>query len=973
LIAGLIARHRVVMVVATAGSGKTTAVVEAVPNTGSRVAWLTLDETDGAPGRLLTYLEAAIGQVDPAVRGTVAEALAAGLSHTEAAGLLAEALEEAGEVVLVLDELERVAAAEAGRSVISSFVRYAPSNLRVVLVGRQEPRLDLGSDVAGAVVEEDLAFTTAEAARVLAELGRTDIDAHRAVEVTSGWVTGVLFEAWTATDHVVGSGGERDPLSGYLSLQIMDRLSEAERDFLIRTSVLGTVTAARAEALGQKGAGAHLASLRNAHIPVNWDAKGRAMRCHTRFREYLLAALERLGREEVGALRRATARVLASEGLHEEAVEQFLMATAPEEAQASAEIALEQVIERLDFNVAERWLNAMVDQGPSGAGALTAAELMVAVGREQYRRGARIADQLALMGERDSLAQASARAAATMVWCYFHVGRLEDAQAVAALGPKSTDLAAAHYLLSLADERPLDAPPPAMTGSPLDALIMRVHSVRGHLALLEDAPVSRWAQAVMAPWRISALRATGQTERAFELYSAARSDGAPQGGLQAIVAVEILIDLGRRDDALDALRSGRELVERTGSRIFEMQTRIVEAKLKLQLDHDPGCARGILEGLATEEAYAKYCYVREAADTWYGLALLRQGEDGAACACLAAAVTSMVRSDRIMDLPRAAIYLAEAHWRCGNEDAADAAATLALEASTRQGSRHLLLQALTDFPAVLSRCIDTEPHAGSGWHDIGRALRAQGAVVSASIGTVVELQEFGTVAVLVDGETVHPGLAKSVGLLAYLACHEGRATREELLDAFFDGRTDASARAYLRQATHRLRQALGEELGPDVVNGWVKLADHVRVATESNRYEALLAEAARLQGDERLAATLRALEVPDRGPYLPGVASSRWIEERREMLAHLTVTAESEAAELALATGRYELAERLADRILGRDPFREGAWRVRMRLANALGDDDDVIASFRRCREALAEVGATPSHSTRVLLEQLRR
>src|SRR3546814_2364684 len=52
--------------------------------------------------------------------------------------------------------------------------------------------------------------------------------------------------------------------------------------------------------------------------------------------------------------------------------------------------------------------------------------------------------------------------------------------------------------------------------------------------------------------------------------------------------------------------------------------------------------------------------------------------------------------------------LAEAEWRAGHEDEADRAAGLAIEVADRQGSRHVLLQILTEFPAVASRRIDAE-------------------------------------------------------------------------------------------------------------------------------------------------------------------------------------------------------------------------------------------------------------------------
>ena len=44
-----------------------------------------------------------------------------------------------------------------------------------------------------------------------------------------------------------------------------------------------------------------------------------------------------------------------------------------------------------------------------------------------------------------------------------------------------------------------------------------------------------------------------------------------------------------------------------------------------------------------------------------------------------------------------------------------------------------------------------------------------------------------------------------------------------------------------------------------------------------------------------------------------------------------------------------------------------------MRLAGAVGDEDRVIGAFRRCERALGELGASPSGTTRHLLDALRR
>jgi DNA-binding SARP family transcriptional activator len=285
----------------------------------------------------------------------------------------------------------------------------------------------------------------------------------------------------------------------------------------------------------------------------------------------------------------------------------------------------------------------------------------------------------------------------------------------------------------------------------------------------------------------------------------------------------------------------------------------------------------------------------------------------------------------------------------------------------------VLLQALADFPVVLSRRIDAEAGADSPWHDVGRALIAQGTALQAPVRAAVELVEFGRCAILVDGKEERPRIAKAYELLAFLVTRAGtEAGRGELLDALFDGRVDESTRSYLRQAARWLRHTLPDEGALVVEGGRMRLGDDVLATSESTRFESALAVAARLQGDERLTATVEALAVFDRGEYLPGIRS-HWVDERRQRLNELATDARYEAAELAFAAGILDQADRLAAHVLTADPFREAAWRLTMRIASALGDDDGVIRAYQRCERALARLGTEPAPSTRELLGRLRR
>jgi DNA-binding SARP family transcriptional activator len=241
------------------------------------------------------------------------------------------------------------------------------------------------------------------------------------------------------------------------------------------------------------------------------------------------------------------------------------------------------------------------------------------------------------------------------------------------------------------------------------------------------------------------------------------------------------------------------------------------------------------------------------------------------------------------------------------------------------------------------------------------------------VGASVHLVEFGRVRILVNGEEARPRIKKSYELLAFLAHRRGHEpAKTELLEALFEGRTDESTASYLRQAALQLRKAVPDVLETELTRGRVRLGTRTRVTTESERFEGLLQQAAGHRGEERLRVLLEALEITDRGEYLPAVFSP-WVEECRRRLTSEAQDARLEAAEVAFTVGRYRQADRLVHEVLQSDPFREAAWRLQMRIAAAHGDQDKVIAAYRDCERALGEIGARPAESTSRLLTDLRR
>jgi hypothetical protein len=238
-----------------------------------------------------------------------------------------------------------------------------------------------------------------------------------------------------------------------------------------------------------------------------------------------------------------------------------------------------------------------------------------------------------------------------------------------------------------------------------------------------------------------------------------------------------MIDLGRADEARSALARGRQQIRTSGSLVFLWLSWLIEAKLELRMHQNIAAAVAILDRAEVAGA-RRYAFLAELLDTWRGFAFLLADHPREARTCLGRAVASMEKADRILELPAAATYLAEAQWRLDSAVEADEAADRALRAAAKQGSNHQLMLALSDFPAVVSRRLDAEADSDSPWHRLGRALMDAGVPVDMTSELTIRVREFGELSMTVDGLPAKPRIAKSVALLAYLASTpEPEATR----------------------------------------------------------------------------------------------------------------------------------------------------------------------------------------------------
>jgi ATP/maltotriose-dependent transcriptional regulator MalT/DNA-binding SARP family transcriptional activator len=966
LIHSRLAAVDVLWITATAGAGKTTAVVHALGDVLRPVAWMRLDRGEVMPGRFLVYLEQALLRALPGHEPVVASALERGLSHPETAALLAQSM--AGpKAVFVLDEVERLETAPAVREALSSFLTYAAPYTQTVLISRREVELGLARAEAsgriGRLGERDLAFSVEEAREALARLPLAGMSAQAAVEATGGWVTGVLFESWRSAEHVHGSGGEADPLSSYLSSEIMASLAPELRDFLITTAVLDVVTPEAARHIGAVGAGETMSQLRDAHLPVVFEAP-QVMRCHPQFREYLLDRWRELGPSVQADIHFRHGQFLAGQRRWEDAVGEFLAAGDIAQAEDTAEQVIISVARCLDLDLVARWLGAFRAWRVESSPVLSAAELLLALDREQYGRAARAADRLA--ASRDQASFPDARLLGAMAWCYFVNGRIDDACRVLDDAPDDAHTRAIRFCIGVEliddDTHYRDRPPD--THTELDGLLARVDLAHGRFTDLLTREGSTQEAVRLA--QVGALTGLGRLEEAWSRMPAATS-----GWTGTRTRAELLAASERPEEAWSELITGRDRLSRSESPLYRIFALLTEVMLTLRFRRDTAQARAALRAVHQEPTATRRIRVLEQLALWQGLIALVEDNTDEALVQLREAVTLMQSWDRRLLLPTAAVYLAEAEWRAGNDELSDRAADLALEAAKTTGSVHPLCRALADFPAVLSRRLDLEPDPDGPWHDLGRTLvvDAESPEFAGPRSSLV-VDELDRAAILVGGRRHEPRLIKTIELLSYLALEGPDVNRADLIAALFDSKNDKSANAYLRMAVNGIREMTGDQ-------GCVHIdACHIRWNAQPlsstfvearTRYRRMR----RVAGRDRLELALETLRRVEGREVLPG-ARSPWITGHRERWATLIMDIRHTAAEAAFEAASYGEAHRLVKQVLAEDPYRERGWRLAMKIASAVGDTDGVIAAYRGCTAALRELPTDPSPATRALFDRLR-
>jgi LuxR family maltose regulon positive regulatory protein len=253
---GLRLGHKLTLIAAPAGFGKTTLATEWLYSKGETisphsVAWLSLDEGDNDPTRFFTYLIAALRQLDASV-GQATQSLLGSpqMPPTEslATGLVNDIAAISEHFVLVLDDYQLIHNPLI-HDALAFLLDHQPPHMHLLIATRTDPPLSLPRlRVRGQMTEvraDDLRFTEEEAATFFNRALGLYTEKIAALEArTEGWIAGLQLAALSmrgrgdVESFIEAFSGSNRHVIDYLAEEVLALQPETIRAFLCQTSIL---------------------------------------------------------------------------------------------------------------------------------------------------------------------------------------------------------------------------------------------------------------------------------------------------------------------------------------------------------------------------------------------------------------------------------------------------------------------------------------------------------------------------------------------------------------------------------------------------------------------------------------------------------------------------------------------------------------------------------------------------------------
>ena len=371
--------RKLILISAPAGFGKTTLLSDWLGQREGPVAWLSLDEGDNDPAQFWAYLIAALQTIHKGIGEAALEALVSPQPpHIEAllTGLINEIAGIPDLSALVLDDFHVITDQQVNDEVIF-FLDSMPPQMHLILSTRTDPPWPLARFRARREMTElradDLRFTAKEAAAFLNKVMSLDLspdDVAVLEDRTEGWIAGLQMAALSMRGREDVSGfirafsGSHRFILDYLVEEVLDQQSPAIREFLLRTCILGRMTAPLCDVVtGGTDSQTMLAQLEQANLfLVPLDDERRWYRYHRLFSELLRNQLALIHPDQMPVLHQRASEWFEEKGFTEETIAHAFAARDYERVARLVEKYAQDMLHQSKYNILSLWIEALPDE-----------------------------------------------------------------------------------------------------------------------------------------------------------------------------------------------------------------------------------------------------------------------------------------------------------------------------------------------------------------------------------------------------------------------------------------------------------------------------------------------------------------------------------------------------------------------------------------------------------------------------------
>jgi LuxR family maltose regulon positive regulatory protein len=219
----------------------------------SRVAWLSLDESDNDPVRFLAYFIAALRGVDERLGEAALSTLQSPQpppSEIVLTTLINDIASVSTPIILALDDYHIINTTPIHQQ-LTFLLDHLPTQFHLVILSREDPLLPIARLRArGQILEirqDDLRFSTDETADFLEHVMGLALSSDEIAALercTEGWIAGLQLAALSMQGRSDLSGfvqsftGSSRFILDYLVEEVFERQSPDVKDFLLKTSIL---------------------------------------------------------------------------------------------------------------------------------------------------------------------------------------------------------------------------------------------------------------------------------------------------------------------------------------------------------------------------------------------------------------------------------------------------------------------------------------------------------------------------------------------------------------------------------------------------------------------------------------------------------------------------------------------------------------------------------------------------------------